>query len=143
MQGLGDAKVLVESIRTHITKVHSLDAFEGQQVLAEGGKVVCGWEVLGNGVDHNEIRGVEDTELIDEVPTCYRYNQADDTFEWAPDYLPGGPHYSKREYPIMYFDAPVFPAQCRLKWIPACEFDLYDPKVPAIQFKETFQHAHI
>ncbi|RBR23744.1 uncharacterized protein FIESC28_03449 [Fusarium coffeatum] len=79
---------------------------------------------------------VQDTELIDNVPTCYRYNQADDSFEWAPEYLPGGQHYSKREYPIMYFDAPVFPGQCRLKWIPACEFDLYDPKVPTLQFKD-------
>ena len=79
---------------------------------------------------------VQDTKLIDEVPTCYRYNQADGSFEWAPGYLPGGQHYSKRKYPIMYFDAPVFPGQCRLNWIPACEFNLYDPKVPTIQFKD-------
>ncbi|KAJ4004015.1 hypothetical protein NW752_010903 [Fusarium irregulare] len=79
---------------------------------------------------------VQDTKLIDDVPTCYQYNQVDDSFEWAPEYLPGGQHYSKREYPIMYFDAPVFPEQCRLNWIPACEFDLYDPKVPTIQFKD-------
>ncbi|KAF4420252.1 hypothetical protein F53441_14396 [Fusarium austroafricanum] len=78
---------------------------------------------------------VKDTVLIKKVPSCYRYNDVDESFEWALDYGPGGQHYSKRKYPIMYFDAPVFPGECRVNWVAAREFQLYDPQVATIPFK--------
>ncbi|KAF9776756.1 hypothetical protein IL306_005030 [Fusarium sp. DS 682] len=78
---------------------------------------------------------VKDTVLVKKVPPCYWYNHADESFEWAPEYRPDGQHYTKRKYPIMYFDAPVFPGECRVNWVAAREFQLYDPKVATIPFK--------
>ncbi|KAF5568017.1 hypothetical protein FPHYL_2951 [Fusarium phyllophilum] len=78
---------------------------------------------------------VKDTVLIRNVPSCYRYNHVDESYEWAPQYRPDGQHYSKRKYPIMYFDAAVFPGECRVYWVAAREFQLYDPQVASIPFK--------
>ncbi|KAF5600575.1 hypothetical protein FPANT_2238 [Fusarium pseudoanthophilum] len=33
---------------------------------------------------------VKDTELIKKIPPCYRYNHVDESYEWAPQYRPGG-----------------------------------------------------
>ncbi|KAF5587000.1 uncharacterized protein FSUBG_11930 [Fusarium subglutinans] len=79
---------------------------------------------------------VKDTELIKKVPSCYRYNHVDESYEWAPHYRPGGQSYLKRKYPIMYFDAEVFPGKCRVYWVAAHEFQLYDPRVTTIPFKD-------
>ncbi|KAH7188092.1 uncharacterized protein B0J16DRAFT_370098 [Fusarium flagelliforme] len=79
---------------------------------------------------------VKDTGLIKEVPFCYQYNETDGSVEWAPEYRPDGQHYNEREYPIMYFDASVFPGECRVNWVAAREFAHYDPKVATIPFKE-------
>ncbi|CAG1980234.1 unnamed protein product [Fusarium graminearum] len=79
---------------------------------------------------------VKDTGLFKEIPFCYQYNQADGLAEWAPEYLPDGQHYSKRKYPIMYFDASVFPGECRVNWVAAREFAHYNPKVATIPFKD-------
>ncbi|EXL90682.1 hypothetical protein NOF04DRAFT_19519 [Fusarium oxysporum II5] len=78
---------------------------------------------------------VQDTALIRKVPSCYQYNHVDESFEWAPDYRPYSQDYSKRKYPIMYFDASVFPGECRVNWVAAREFQLYDPQVATIPFK--------
>ncbi|KAF5573959.1 hypothetical protein FPCIR_13787 [Fusarium pseudocircinatum] len=78
---------------------------------------------------------VKDTVLIRRVPSCYRYNHVDELYEWTPDYRFDGQQYSKRKYPIMYFDAPVFPGKCRVDWVAAREFQLYDPQVTTIPFK--------
>ncbi|KAF5716174.1 hypothetical protein FMUND_6517 [Fusarium mundagurra] len=78
---------------------------------------------------------VKDTVLIRNVPSCYRYNHVDESYEWAPQYRPDGQCYSKRKYPIMYFDALVFPGECRVYWVAAREFQLYDPQVATIPFK--------
>ncbi|KAF5567250.1 hypothetical protein FNAPI_714 [Fusarium napiforme] len=78
---------------------------------------------------------VKDTELIKKVPSCYRYNHVDESYEWAPQCRPGGESYPKRKYPIMFFDAQVFPGQCRVYWVAARDFQLYDPRV-AIPFKD-------
>ncbi|KAJ4141762.1 hypothetical protein NW768_000979 [Fusarium equiseti] len=79
---------------------------------------------------------VKDTKLIKNVPSCYCYNQNNELYELKPEYRLGGEHYSKREYPIMYFDAPVFPTDCQVDWVVAGDFDLYDPKDASIPFKE-------
>jgi len=79
---------------------------------------------------------VKDTGLIKEIPLCYQYYQADDSVEWAPEYRSDGQYYKMREYPIMYFDAPVFPGECRVNWVAAHEFAHYDPKVATIPFKD-------
>lgn len=79
---------------------------------------------------------VKDTGLIKQVPFCYQYNQADGSVEWAPEYRPDGQHYHRRKYPIMYFDASVFPGECRVNWVAAREFAHYDPKVATIPFKD-------
>ncbi|KAF5529687.1 hypothetical protein FMEXI_13998 [Fusarium mexicanum] len=78
---------------------------------------------------------VKDTELIKKVPSCYRYNHVDESYEWAPHFRPGGQSYPKRKYPIMYFDAAVFPGKCRVYWVAANEFQFYDPKVTTLLFK--------
>ncbi|KAF4414868.1 hypothetical protein FACUT_13894 [Fusarium acutatum] len=78
---------------------------------------------------------VKDTALIRKVPCCYRYNHVDELYEWAPDYRFDGQQYSKRKYPIMYFDALVFPGKCRVDWVAVREFQLYDPQVATIPFK--------
>lgn len=79
---------------------------------------------------------VKDTGLIKEVPFCYQYNETDGSVEWAPGYRPDERHYNEREYPIMYFDASVFPGECRVNWVAAREFAHYDPKVATIPFKD-------
>ncbi|RBR11718.1 hypothetical protein FVER53590_13031 [Fusarium verticillioides] len=79
---------------------------------------------------------VKDTELIKKVPSCYRYNHVDESYEWAPQYRPGGESYPKRKYPIMFFDAQVFPGQCRVYWVAARDFQLYNPRVATIPFKD-------
>lgn len=78
---------------------------------------------------------VKDTVLIRKVPSCYRYNHVDELYEWAPDYRFDGQQYPKRKYPIMYFDALVFPGKCRVDWVAVREFQLYDPQVATIPFK--------
>ncbi|KAF4503396.1 hypothetical protein FAGAP_349 [Fusarium agapanthi] len=78
---------------------------------------------------------VKDTDLIRKVPTCYQYNHVDELYELAPDYRFDGQQYSKREYPIMYFDALVFPGKCRVDWVAVREFQPYDPQVATIPFK--------
>jgi hypothetical protein len=79
---------------------------------------------------------VKDTKLIKKVPSCYRYNHVDESYEWAPNFRPGGQSYPRRKYPIMYFDAAVFPEKCRVYWVAANDFQLYDPKVTTIPFKD-------
>lgn len=79
---------------------------------------------------------VKDTELIRKVPSCYQYNHVDESYEWAPPYRPDGQHYPKRKYPIMYFDASVFPGQCHVFWVAARDFHLYDPQVATTPFKD-------
>ncbi|KAL6918259.1 hypothetical protein FSST1_009754 [Fusarium sambucinum] len=79
---------------------------------------------------------VKDTDLIEKVPSCYQYNDVNKSFDWAPEYRPEGQHYSRRKYPIMYFDAAVFPEECRVNWIAAREFALYDPRVSTTPYKE-------
>ncbi|KAF5673663.1 hypothetical protein FCIRC_7925 [Fusarium circinatum] len=78
---------------------------------------------------------VKDTELIRKVPSCYQYNHVDESYEWAPPYRPDGQQYPKRKYPIMYFDMPVFPEQCHVYWVAVGDFQLYDPQVATIPFK--------
>ncbi|KAF5649654.1 hypothetical protein F52700_550 [Fusarium sp. NRRL 52700] len=79
---------------------------------------------------------VRDTILIKRVPSCYQYNHVDEFYEWTPDYRFDGQQYSKRKYPIMYFDALVFPGKCRVDWVAARDFHLYDPQVATTPFKD-------
>ncbi|KAG5655387.1 hypothetical protein KAF25_006890 [Fusarium avenaceum] len=46
------------------------------------------------------------TELLDDIPACYKYDPVSETAEWAEAYKPGGPSAKKRRYPVMYFDEP-------------------------------------
>ncbi|CVL07507.1 uncharacterized protein FMAN_14402 [Fusarium mangiferae] len=97
--------------------------------------LVLPWHNVGN-IGKDLSLTVKDTELIKHVPFCYRYNHVDESYEWAPHFRPGGESYRKRKYPIMYFDALVFPGQCRVSWVAARDFQLYDPQVATTPFKD-------
>ncbi|KAF5643010.1 uncharacterized protein FTJAE_3370 [Fusarium tjaetaba] len=97
--------------------------------------LVLPWRNVGN-LGKDLSLTVKDTELIKKVPSCYRYNHVDESYEWAPQYRPGGESYPKRKYPIMFFDAQVFPGQCRVYWVAARDFQLYDRRVATIPFKD-------
>ncbi|PNP79349.1 hypothetical protein FNYG_07425 [Fusarium nygamai] len=97
--------------------------------------LVLPWSNVGH-LGNDLSLTVKDTELIRKVPSCYQYNHVDESYEWAPPYRPDGQHYPKRKYPIMYFDAPVFPGQCHVYWVAARELHSYDPQVATIPYKD-------
>ncbi|KAF5622114.1 uncharacterized protein FTJAE_11081 [Fusarium tjaetaba] len=70
------------------------------------------------------------------IPVCYDYDPATGTVEWAENYGPGGKYHYKRKYPIMYFDADVFPWECAIGWVAMNEFRAYDPNDEGIDHKE-------
>jgi hypothetical protein len=70
------------------------------------------------------------------IPVCYDYDPATGTVDWAENYGPGGKYHYKRKYPIMYFDADVFPWECAIGWVAVNEFRAYDPNDEGIDHKD-------
>ncbi|KNB18125.1 hypothetical protein FOXG_15758 [Fusarium oxysporum f. sp. lycopersici 4287] len=70
------------------------------------------------------------------IPTCYKYDHVTEKVEWAELYRPGGKYHHKRKYPVMYIDAPVFPWECAVGWVPVNEFHPYDPNDEGIPHKD-------
>jgi hypothetical protein len=81
---------------------------------------------------------LQSTELIKKVPKCYLFdpNNPKATPEWAEEYRPNGPLYSKREYPVMYFDKSVFPGKYSMGWVAAVDLQHYDPQAKHIPFRD-------
>ncbi|EWG55187.1 hypothetical protein FVEG_13228 [Fusarium verticillioides 7600] len=70
------------------------------------------------------------------IPVCYDYDPATGTVDWAENYGPGEKYHYKRKYPIMYFDADVFPWECAIGWVAVNEFRAYDPNDEGIDHKD-------
>jgi hypothetical protein len=70
------------------------------------------------------------------IPTCYDYDPVTERVEWTELYRPGGKYHHKRKYPVMYIDAPVFPWECAVGWVPVNEFHPYDPNDEGIPHKD-------
>ncbi|KAF5684750.1 hypothetical protein FDENT_6553 [Fusarium denticulatum] len=70
------------------------------------------------------------------IPACYDYDPATGTAQWTENYRPGGKYHHKRKYPIMYFDADVFPWECAIGWVAVNEFRAYDPNDEGIDHKD-------
>ncbi|KAF4342747.1 hypothetical protein FBEOM_3331 [Fusarium beomiforme] len=70
------------------------------------------------------------------VPACYKYDPVTETAEWADEYKPGGKHYHKRKYPVLFFDMDNFPWNCGSWWLPVRDFCPYDPDTRGIPFKD-------
>ncbi|KAG5793572.1 hypothetical protein H9Q69_007392 [Fusarium xylarioides] len=70
------------------------------------------------------------------IPACYDYDPATGTVQWTENYRPGGKYHHKRKYPIMYFDADVFPWECAIGWVAVNEFRAYDPNDEGIDHKD-------
>lgn len=81
---------------------------------------------------------LQSTELIKTVPKCYLFDPHNPqvTPEWAEGYRPNGPLYSKREYPVMYFDRSVFPGKYSMAWVAAADLQHYDPQAKHIPFRD-------
>ncbi|WZH48539.1 uncharacterized protein QYS62_009717 [Fusarium acuminatum] len=81
---------------------------------------------------------LQSTELIRVVPKCYLFDPHNPqvTPEWAEGYRPNGPLYSKREYPVMYFDRSVFPGKYSMAWVAAADLQHYDPQAKHIPFRD-------
>lgn len=67
------------------------------------------------------------TDLFQQIPKCYRVNQACLQIEgWQPAYQDNGPKVKSREFPVMFFDKTPY----SLGWLPAQklrELDLENP----------------
>ncbi|KAF5708291.1 hypothetical protein FGLOB1_6506 [Fusarium globosum] len=70
------------------------------------------------------------------IPACYDYDPATGTVDWTENYRPGGKYHYKRKYPIMYFDAPVFPWECAIGWVAVNEFRAYDPNDEGLDHRD-------
>ncbi|KAM0198449.1 hypothetical protein ACHAPI_003972 [Fusarium lateritium] len=81
---------------------------------------------------------LQSTGIIKKVPKCYLFdrNNPQATPEWAEDYRPGGPYYSKREYPVMYFDTSVFPGKYSMGWVAAVDLQHYDSQAKHIPYRD-------
>ncbi|KIL86169.1 hypothetical protein FAVG1_10565 [Fusarium avenaceum] len=81
---------------------------------------------------------LQSTELIRTVPKCYSLdpNNPQITPEWAEAYRPNGPLYTRREYPVMYFDKPVFPGKYSMAWVAAADLQHYDPQAKHIPYRD-------
>ncbi|KAF5548865.1 hypothetical protein FMEXI_4536 [Fusarium mexicanum] len=80
---------------------------------------------------------MDNTSLLKKnIPACYDYDPVTGTVEWTEHYRPGGKYHHKRKYPIMYFDAPVFPWECAIGWVAVNEFRAYDPNDEGIDHKD-------
>jgi hypothetical protein len=81
---------------------------------------------------------LQSTELIKKVPKCYLFDPSNPqaTPEWAEGYRPNGPLYSKREYPVMYFDKSVFPGKYSMGWVAVVDLQLYDPQAKHIPYRD-------
>ncbi|KAF5662912.1 hypothetical protein FCIRC_11349 [Fusarium circinatum] len=80
---------------------------------------------------------MDNTSLLKKnIPACYDYDPVTGSVEWTEHYRPGGKYHHKRKYPIMYFDAPVFPWECAIGWVAVNEFRAYDPNDEGIDHKD-------
>ncbi|KAM0227481.1 hypothetical protein ACHAP5_012170 [Fusarium lateritium] len=81
---------------------------------------------------------LQSTGIIKKVPKCYLFdrNNPQAIPEWADDYRPGGPYYSKREYPVMYFDTSVFPGKYSMGWVAAVDLQHYDSQAKHIPYRD-------
>ncbi|KAF5594307.1 hypothetical protein FPCIR_5007 [Fusarium pseudocircinatum] len=80
---------------------------------------------------------MDNTDLLKKhIPVCYDYDPSTGTAEWAESYRPGRKSHHKRKYPIMYFDADVFPWECAIGWVAVNEFRAYDPNDEGIDHKD-------
>ncbi|KAM0336415.1 hypothetical protein ACHAPQ_004190 [Fusarium lateritium] len=81
---------------------------------------------------------LQSTGIIKKVPKCYLFdrNNPQATPEWAEDYRPGGSYYSKREYPVMYFDTSVFPGKYSMGWVAAVDLQHYDSQAKHIPYRD-------
>lgn len=61
-------------------------------------------------------------------PTCYVFDRRSNTYKWRRGYEDGGPHVTKRFYPVMYFDGHSSPTRTT-GWVEAAQFLVYDDKI--------------
>lgn len=61
-------------------------------------------------------------------PTCYMFDRRSNTYKWRRGYEDGGPHVTKRFYPVMYFDGHSSPTRTT-GWVEAAQFLAYDDKI--------------
>ncbi|KAK4074643.1 hypothetical protein Purlil1_12920 [Purpureocillium lilacinum] len=71
-------------------------------------------------------------------PVCYVFDRRSNTYKWRRGYEDGGPHVTKRFYPVMYLDDHSSPTRTT-GWLAAAQFLAYDDKVA----RSLDSYAHI
>ncbi|KAH6993649.1 hypothetical protein EDB82DRAFT_428307 [Fusarium venenatum] len=60
---------------------------------------------------------LEMLEIFNTLPVCYQYDTSSKSLSWAKDYEEGGPKFSERYYPFIFFEGFKFPDKCHQAWI--------------------------
>ncbi|KAF4980170.1 hypothetical protein FZEAL_3748 [Fusarium zealandicum] len=99
-------------------------------ILPWGGFRAFKWE--------NSLR---ETGLLDSIPSCYLYDKGKDDRPrgWAPGYEDGGPRFSRRKYPVIFFEGLNFPDGCAVGWVYLKSIKIYNPQHAEILHRDTVQ----
>lgn len=112
-----------------------VDPAPGKIYLALWGKSRKSWAVLVLPRTKLNSVGVPATlsslGLTEKVPACYNFDRRTNVLTWAKGYEEDGALVAKREFPVMYFDGPTFPAKRTVSWLGAKDLQPFDLEVAA------------
>ncbi|KAG8672781.1 hypothetical protein FPOAC2_06186 [Fusarium poae] len=60
---------------------------------------------------------LETLAIFKTLPACYQYDTSSKSLSWAEGYEEGGPKFSERYYPFIFFEGFKFPEKCHQAWI--------------------------
>ncbi|KAL6917384.1 hypothetical protein FSST1_008879 [Fusarium sambucinum] len=80
------------------------------------------------------VKAVEDTDLINTYPSCYRYAPNSKTWEWAIGYRLCTTKGSSRKYPVIYFDD-EYTKNHNIGWEPLSVLKPYNPRNSVVPYK--------
>ncbi|CVL00463.1 uncharacterized protein FPRN_08488 [Fusarium proliferatum] len=70
----------------------------------------------GDGMDVQSVTG---SNLNDDIPACYRFDETTDEYNWTEDYKEYGKYANNRVYPIMCLVGQI---PHKVDWLPVCHF---------------------
>lgn len=103
----------------------------GQIYFGYWGNAKKSWPVLllptANLEDVGVPETLEDLELLEDMPPCYRYNTTTKTLKWEEGFEDGGEKVAQRQFPVMFFDDGLkFPSESQVSWLPAHDLEVFD-----------------
>lgn len=108
-----------------------VDPTPGEIYLVYWDKAKKNWPVLllptSNLGDVGVPQTLEELELMDDVPPCYRWDATKTSLEWNEGFESGGEKVAQRLFPVMWFDDRFkFPFDSQVSWMPARNLEVFD-----------------